>query len=232
MSDVLDRSVAVSDAAYVIVHGFDGHSVPSRNGHSTPGAAWAFPVEVLREQGFLAVEMNGEPLLPDHGAPVRLLLPGWYGCCQIKWVEGVELVGPDALSTGQMLEFASRTHQVGEPARVADYAPATMQRSAVPVRVEKWEVDGEIRYRVIGIAWGGGGPVQGLLFDDGERSEPVTLCSHGADHRTWTLWVHDWRPPRKGSYRLRMWMEDPGEPAVRLDLGWYERTVEIDQRSR
>ena len=37
--------------------------------------------------------MNGEPLPPDHGMPVRLVVPGWYGCAWIKWVNGIRLVG-------------------------------------------------------------------------------------------------------------------------------------------
>ena len=39
----------------------------------------------------LAYEMNGEPLPPDHGAPVRLVVPGWIGIANIKWVGRIEV---------------------------------------------------------------------------------------------------------------------------------------------
>jgi DMSO/TMAO reductase YedYZ molybdopterin-dependent catalytic subunit len=232
LSDLLDASTLDSDAAYVIVRGFDGHSTPSDNGHSTPGAEWVFPLAEAIERGALAVQMGGEALPPDHGAPVRWLMPGWYGCSQIKWVESIEVVGADALATSQMIEFAERTHQQGAPVLAADHARAVMQRAAMPVRIEKWEVDGEIRYRMLGIVWGGDGPVGELLLDDGETEEAVTLCDRGAGERTWTLWVHEWRPPRRGSYLLAMRVVDEQVPTFRLDRGWYERTVEVDEKVR
>ena len=63
------------------------------------------------------------PLTPDHGAPVRLVVPNWYGCACIKWVTHVEMVPDDEPATTQMREFAARTHQNGVPARARDYQP-------------------------------------------------------------------------------------------------------------
>src|SRR5262249_48943330 len=79
MQDVLAKLDIRPEAPRVLVSGFDGHSVPSANGHSKPGASWVFTFDQLAE-AFLATQMNGVPLPPDHGAPVRLLVPGWYGC--------------------------------------------------------------------------------------------------------------------------------------------------------
>ena len=39
--------------------------------------------------------MNGEPLRPITGMPVRLVVPGWYGCAWIKWVDAIRLVGAE-----------------------------------------------------------------------------------------------------------------------------------------
>ena len=46
--------------------------------------------------------MNGAPLTRDHGFPVRLIVPGWYGCSCIKWVDRIELVADEAPATTQM----------------------------------------------------------------------------------------------------------------------------------
>src|SRR5690606_30541217 len=46
----------------------------------------------------LAYEMNGAPLTVVHGAPVRLIVPGWYGVAQVKWLRRIEL-SPDRLMT-------------------------------------------------------------------------------------------------------------------------------------
>ena len=43
----------------------------------------------------LAYEMNGEPLLPEHGAPLRLVVPGWYAMASVKWLQRIRVI-PDA----------------------------------------------------------------------------------------------------------------------------------------
>jgi DMSO/TMAO reductase YedYZ molybdopterin-dependent catalytic subunit len=48
--------------------------------------------EALREEVMLVYAMNGRPLEPQHGAPVRLLVPGWYGMASVKWLTDIEAV--------------------------------------------------------------------------------------------------------------------------------------------
>ena len=124
------------DATAVLVSGFDHVGQVSQR--SIVGASWVFPLASLDKLGaFLAVRMNGEPVPADHGKPVRLVVPGWYGCTWIKWVNEIRLVGPDEAATTQMVEFANRTHQA-EPFKLAkDYTPADIQTAATPVRIEK-----------------------------------------------------------------------------------------------
>ena len=99
--------------------------------------------------------MNDGDLPPEHGAPVRLIVPNWYGCSCIKWVSRIDLVGDEEPATSQMREFAARTHQRGMPALARDYEPAVIDLAALPVRVERWRVDDRLVYRVVGIRWGG-----------------------------------------------------------------------------
>jgi sulfane dehydrogenase subunit SoxC len=54
-------------------------------------------VEALRDEVLLAYEMNGAPLLPQHGFPLRLLVPGWYGMASVKWLDRITVV--DSAST-------------------------------------------------------------------------------------------------------------------------------------
>ena len=86
----------------------------------------------------------------------------------IKWVDRIELVADEAPATTQMREFAARTHQpteqmrAGEPAPARDFIPAMIDTAAMPVRVEKWLVDGRLEYRIAGIIWGGSTPTNAL----------------------------------------------------------------------
>jgi DMSO/TMAO reductase YedYZ molybdopterin-dependent catalytic subunit len=197
--------------------------------HSMPGASWIFSFEELAS-AFLATEMNGAPLPPDHGAPVRLYVPGWYGCTCIKWVNEIRLVADDEPATSQMIEFASRTHQVGTPALARDYLPASMDQAAMPIRVERWRVDGEIVHRVVGILWGGYEPTGALSFGASPGSfEPVDVCPPATTNATWTVWQHPWRPRSTGLHAIRMRIDDPRIPTRRLDTGFYERVVRIDE---
>lgn len=219
-------------ATRVRIGGFDEHSVPSAGGHSTPGAAWIFTLqELIDARAFFATEMNGAPLNDDHGKPVRLYVPNWYGCTCIKWVNAIEFVDDDAPATSQMQEFASRTHQTGVPAMARDYRPASMDQAAMPTRVEKWLVDGAILYRILGVMWGGyalAGDELTIDFGDGTVA-PVDVCPVQSTNQTWTLWEHAWRPAAPGLYKLRMSIADPTIPTYRLDRGWYEREVTVDE---
>jgi DMSO/TMAO reductase YedYZ molybdopterin-dependent catalytic subunit len=121
--DAIARFQIPAGATRLLVSGFDQYSQPSAR--STPGASWVFTFDQLEQSGaFLATELNGAALPADHGAPVRLVVPGWYGCTCIKWVNELRFVGEDEPATSQMREFASRTHQSGTPELARDYLPA------------------------------------------------------------------------------------------------------------
>lgn len=230
IKDVLGLIGVHSSATRVLISGFDGHSVPSVGGHSKPGASWVFTFQQLEAAGaFLALKMNGVPLPEDHGKPVRLYVPGWYGCTCIKWVDEIRLVDESEPATAQMQEYASRTHQNGVPTLSKDYLPATMDQAAMPVRVEKWSVGGKIRYRIVGILWGGSAPTDKLeIRFAGGAFEPVNVCPPPTQNQTWTLWTHSFAPTTPGKYSMDLRVAGAAVPQKRLDLGWYQRAVVID----
>jgi DMSO/TMAO reductase YedYZ molybdopterin-dependent catalytic subunit len=227
VADVLSEAKPKRGAAWVEIGGFDEYSEPSRT--STPGASWVFPVDALKN-AFLATGLNGQPLNADHGAPVRLVVPGWYGCACIKWVNRVRFVEEGAEASSQMVEYAVRTLQNGRPRFARDYAPATVDAAALPVRVEKWIAGGKIRYRVVGLAWGGSVPASGLRirFNPGDPYMPVGRF-HLAKTDSWTVWNYTWSPAAPGDYTMRMAFADDSIRARKLDLGLYDRTVHTSE---
>ena len=230
IKDLLKMVSPTPAATRLLVSGFDEPSVPSS--HSTRGASWIFSFDELLEAGaFLATRMNEEALAPDHGAPVRLYIPGWYGCTAIKWVNELRLVGEDQPATAQMKEFAGRTHQRGVPDLARDYRAAFADQAAMPVRIEQWRVGGATRYRVVGILWGGRRAFDGptLRFNPGEPFVPVHVCPAMKHNQPWTLWSHVWDPPGPGRYRMRTRIDDWTIPTRRLDQGWYDREVVISE---
>lgn len=229
LADILENSGAKSQASRVLVVGFDQYATKSMT--SVAGASWVFSIEDLKAAGaFLATEMNGNPLTADHGAPVRLLVPGWYGCTCIKWVNAISFVDDTGEATPQMQEYAARTHQKGTPALARDFQPATIDQAAMPIRIEKWLVDERIKYRVVGIAWGGNTPVKTLMirFNPEEDYVPVDNFAQ-TKNDPWTLWTHAWSPKETGTYSIRLTVKGSAVRTRRLDSGYYVRSVEISE---
>lgn len=220
------------NAAGVLVSGWDHEGQASAR--SIPGASWVFPLGMLEKLGaFVATGMNGEPLPLDHGAPVRLAVPGWYGCSWIKWVNEIRLVKDDEPPTSQMREFATRTHQDRVPARALDYAPPAIDLAATPIRIEKRRIDGRLEYRVVGIVWGGQKVSERerllIRFNPTDSFKPFTVCPTPTTHRTWSLWEYRWRPAMPGTYSIVLQAASPDIRARRLDLSFYIRRVVIDE---
>jgi DMSO/TMAO reductase YedYZ molybdopterin-dependent catalytic subunit len=242
----LDRVKSTPGASRVLVTGIDDRG-PSRT--SVPGASWIFSRDELAG-ALLATRMNGAPLPLNHGLPVRLIVPGWYGCACIKWVDRIDLIPDRAPATTQMLEFASRTHQpfdaveVGNSLRASfsrpasakrllarDFVPASIDTAAMPIRVEKWTANGRLFYRVVGIIWGGSTPTGALSirFKSGGAWVRVDDCPLPASTLTWSLWSHTWRPTEPGRYQIVLRVDDPSIRTRRLDLFYYVRGVQIEE---
>ena len=241
---VLRRAQALPRATRVLVSGFDEHSVVDPG--SVPGASWIFGLAEVRDAGaFLATGMDGAPLRPEHGAPLRLVVPGWYACVAIKWVNEIALLDDEAPATDQMREYAGRTHQEPTvprdrelmqggrrpegPPLARDFQPATIDPAAVPIRVEIQGGEGTERlYRIVGIVWGGRAPVRGLhlRLNPDLGFVPVEEMASGVPG-VWDLWSHTFRSPAPGRYRIELRVVDPGVRTRRLDLGYYAREIEI-----
>jgi DMSO/TMAO reductase YedYZ molybdopterin-dependent catalytic subunit len=229
-AEIIERLGPSKDATAVLVSGFD-HEV-SESGRSVPGASWVFPLAWVRDMGsFFATRMNGEALPADHGAPVRLVNPGWYGCSWIKWVNEIRFVGPDEPATSQMIEFANRTHQTEQHKLARDYTPADIQTAATPVRVERRKTVSGVEYRVVGIVWGGRKPVDRLAirFEKDDEWKPFDICPAPKTHRMWALWEYRWKPSWPRVYNIALRVPDATVPQRRLDSGYYVRQVAITE---
>jgi DMSO/TMAO reductase YedYZ molybdopterin-dependent catalytic subunit len=228
---ILDRVTATPGApTRILISGVDDLTRPSST--SVPGASWIFQRDELERTGaFLATTMNGVSLPHHHGFPVRLIVPGWYGCSCIKWVNRIEFVPDESPATSQMIEFASRTHQNAHATLARDFTSAVIDLAAMPIRVEKWQVDGRLVYRVTGVMWGGSKPTQALQirFRSSEAFVPVSDCPLPATTTTWSLWSHLWRPAEPRRYQIVLRVNDPAIRTRRLDLFFYTREVVIDE---
>ena len=90
--EFLDRAGVLAAAGEVVFRGADRGAVGGR-----PGEVHferSLPLDTVREsQAVLAYAMNGEALPLQHGYPVRLIVPSWYGVASVKWLTAIELAG-------------------------------------------------------------------------------------------------------------------------------------------
>ncbi|MCH7230813.1 sulfite oxidase [Glycomyces sp. L485] len=158
----------------------------------------ALPLEVAtvdEPEVLVAYAMNGAPLPPQHGQPLRLVVPGWYGMAQVKWLRDITV--SDAPFTGFQQTSAYRLrqepHELGEPVtRIAPRAlmvppgfPDFMSRSRVtrpgPVSLE-------------GRAWSGRAPIATVevTTDDGRTWSEADLDEATAHPWAWRRWRFEW----------------------------------------
>ena len=230
LAEMVARLKPSKDATGVLVSGYD--HIGQNSPRSIVGASWVFPLADLDKLGaFLAIRMNGQPVPADHGKPVRLAVPGWYGCSWIKWVNEIRLVGPDEPATSQMVEFAARTHQSAPHQFARDYAPADIQTAATPVRVEKRLGPQGLVYRIVGIVWGGTKVVDRLQirFGSDQPFTPFAVCPTPKTHTMWALWEYSWKPAAPGTYDITLEVADQSVPQRRLKSGYYMRQVKIEE---
>jgi len=105
-----------------------------------------------------------------------------------------------------------------------------IEQAAMPIRVEKWLISGKIKYRVVGIAWGGSQPVKALEIRFNPEEDYVRVDQFEQRRNDpWTLWSHAWSPSAPGTYSIRLAVREPQVRARRLDSGYYVRTVDINE---
>ncbi|HEU0192872.1 MAG TPA: sulfite oxidase [Gaiellales bacterium] len=153
----------------------------------------------------VAIAMNDGPLPPQHGFPARLLVPGWYGMTNVKWLSRITLV--DAPFEGYQQAIAYRVRQTAdEPGEaITRMLPrALMVPPGIP--------DFASRDRIVmgpctisGRAWSGWGAIErvDVSTDGGGRWQPATLDQGTGDgHARWCSWSHRWDAPDPGEHVL------------------------------
>jgi len=143
-------------------------------------------LERATQDGTLLVyEMNGEPLTPTHGFPVRLLVPGIYGMKNVKWITRIEAIDRDLKGYWQRRGWDDR----------AEYK--TMSRIDAPDTT----VTGEAT--IAGIAFAGDRGISKIeLSTDGGKTWEQAEIKSPLSAYTWSLWHRQWTPPQPGKHKI------------------------------
>ncbi len=163
----------------------------------------SLPIDIARRDDILLVlGMNDAPLTPDHGAPVRLLVPGWYGMASVKWLRRIEVLG-HALEA----HFQTRQYRFHELTGSTDDQPAP---PVTAIRVNSMITNigsgGSLLpggHEILGVAWSGDAPIAAVeVSADAGPWTPATLIGEAVPF-VWRQWRFDWAGAPVGRHSLR-----------------------------
>jgi sulfane dehydrogenase subunit SoxC len=176
--------------------------------------------EALGEDVLLAYEMNGVPLPPQHGAPLRLVVPGWYGMAHVKWLRRITLVA-EPFDGFQMRAYRLRDTPDEPGVPVTRIEPrALLVPPGFPDFMSRRRVVRSGPVRIEGRAWSGWAPVSKVevSIDGGDTWEPADLERAQASHG-WARWTWTWQS-ELGSYVLACRATDASGRTQPLGQRW------------
>lgn len=159
--------------------------------------------DAMRDEVMLAYEMNGQPLPPQHGHPLRLVVPGWYGMTSVKWLRTITAVA-EPFDGYQMGAYRFRQTPDEEGSPVTRMAPrALMVPPGIPEFATRTRIVDVGRHRLEGRAWSGWGPIErvevsttgGETWADAGLGEPLSPFA-------WAPWTFEWDAREPGEYEL------------------------------
>jgi DMSO/TMAO reductase YedYZ molybdopterin-dependent catalytic subunit len=177
--------------------------------------------EALRDDVLLAYAMNGAPLPPQHGFPLRLLVPGWYGMASVKWLRSITAVAEPFEGVQQSLLYRYRRteDEAGEP--VTRQRPrALMAPPGIPEFLSRLRHVPTGRTLVEGRAWSGSGPIARVEFSaDGGATWADAQIAGPPGGLGWTAWSCAWHAATPGEYELCVRATDAAGETQPLDAG-------------
>jgi DMSO/TMAO reductase YedYZ molybdopterin-dependent catalytic subunit len=158
----------------------------------------------MKPEPLVAYELNGQPLRREQGFPARLIMPGWYGVANVKWLAEIHLQEDRYLGNFQARWYRS---VVGEGGSGEDSDPQTqwieteitrMHLKSVIAKVTK--ADGA--YQILGFAMNDGTPLASVEVQiDGGPWQKATLAPTNSRY-SWKLFTYRWEGATPGDHTL------------------------------
>ena len=150
--------------------------------------------DAMNSANLLCYEMNGQPLSPAHGFPLRIIAPGWYGIANVKWLKRIDIRDRRFVSLLMGRDYVTIREEEhnGETVWAETSVGRALLKSA-PARVTKSDAG----YRITGAAWGAPVAKVEVKIDDGPWLEAEIDHAEEAEY-AWKIWSLDWKAPSPG----------------------------------
>ena len=156
--------------------------------------------KALSSDPFLAWALNGEPLTKHQGSPLRLIVPGWYGVANVKWLSQIHAQEDAYMGKYQARWYRTvRGEMIDGEMRWNETAITHMQLKSFIARVSR---DGN-RHNVLGVILNDGTPIKSVevKIDDGPW-QSATLDRSTMAKYSWKLFNYTWNGATAGEHTL------------------------------
>ena len=157
--------------------------------------------KALSSDPFVAWALNGEPLTRHQGSPLRLIVPGWYGVANVKWLSEIHVQEDQYLGKYQARWYRTlRGEMINGEMKWTEAAVTSMQLKSFLARVTR---DASGRLTVLGVALGDGTPFKSveIKIDDGPW-QPATWDPATRSKYSWKLFTFAWNGATPGEHTL------------------------------
>jgi DMSO/TMAO reductase YedYZ molybdopterin-dependent catalytic subunit len=195
LSVLLDLAGLKASAEEVILEGADGGTLEDPKSPAGPiKFARSIPLNKARQDVLLVYQMNGRDLPPEHGYPLRAIVPGWYAMASIKWLQRIIVIEGQFNGYYQTLDYAYWRRD-GDLARLSPLSAMQVKAQiAKPSANEAVARDSTVAVR--GAAWTSDGVIAKVEVsaDGGASWNPAKLIGTPTAN-AWQLWQFDWHTP-------------------------------------
>ena len=235
LAPLLEEVGVQPEAIEVVFWGTDAGEVEARDMKMHQHFARSMSLQdAMNPDYILAYEMNGEPLPEKNGFPLRLIVPGWYGVANVKWLSRIELSDHRLQNQFMARDYVTvrEMEQDGETVWT-ETGVRHMRLKSAPARVTR----AEDAYQVTGAAWGAPIAKVEVQIDDGPWEEATLDTSEQAEF-AWTIWSYDWPNPTPGEHTITSRATDTAgnvqptmdDPLIAGKTTFYESNGQISRR--
>jgi sulfane dehydrogenase subunit SoxC len=213
------EEAGIGGAAEVVFRGLDRGI---ENGNAPEAYARSLPLaEALRDEVLLAYELNGTPLPPQHGFPLRLVVPGWYGMTNVKWLASIELVDEPFAGFQQTTSYRLRRDEDDEGTPVDRMQPRSlMAPPGIPEFFSRARSVEAGECVLEGRAWSGVAPVAAVdVSTDGGGTWAPAALGDDLGRWAWRGWTFRWQA-EPGEHVLLCRARDEAGNEQPLDALW------------
>jgi DMSO/TMAO reductase YedYZ molybdopterin-dependent catalytic subunit len=218
---LLEHVGIADDAAEVVFTGLDrglGNDLEQSYARALPQEEAAERDEVL-----LAYEMNGGPLPPQHGFPLRLVTPGWYGMTNVKWLTRIEVVAEPFRGYQNELAYRWKTDPDEPGTPLTRMEPRSlMLPPGIPDFFTRRRLLPTGPCDLTGRAWSGRAPIDAVWVstDGGASWDEAEVEPPHLGRWAWQGWRYLWTDPAPGVHEVCCRARDAGGNEQPVEALW------------